>query len=342
MIRRQIQIPLLSIIISCTFCMAGNAQDLIFSQFYNSPMHVSPAFAGTVNYPLFTANYRLQYPSLNNVYETYSVTYDQFFKKLNSGLGFIAVSDDQGDGTLKTTKLSGIYSYKVLFNNDWQLKFGLEAAYVQTSLDWDKLIFFDQIDPLRGPFDGMGVPFPSAEVRPDNLTNSYLDVSMGMLLYNPMFYAGFSMDHVNGPYPGFTKSASDADSESLNVLFSLHGGMQIVLEEDNKGKASTFISPNIIFAHQSGFNQINVGAYMQVRQLFGGAWMRHTLKNVDSFIFSFGVNLDYIKIGYSFDLTSSELGLRTGGGSHEVGLSIGLSHLEKKESKYNDCFSLFR
>jgi type IX secretion system PorP/SprF family membrane protein len=342
MIRRQIGFLILNMLTLLVMCHDMKGQDLIFSQFYNAPIHVNPAFAGTVNYPLFTANYRLQYPSLNNVYSTYAVTYDQFFKKINSGLGFIAVSDDQGDGTLKTTKLAGIYSYKVQFNNDWQVKFGLEAAFIQNALDWQKLIFYDQIDPLSGPFDSMGVPFPSGEVQPDNLNNNFLDISMGMLLYNTDFYVGFSMDHVNGPYPGFSQSATDADAESLDVLFSLHGGMQIVLTEDNKGKPSTFISPNVIFAHQSGFNQINVGAYMQVRQLFGGAWMRHTLKNVDSFIFSFGVNLDYIKIGYSFDLTSSELGLQTGGGSHEVGISVGLWHLEKKESKYNDCFSLFR
>lgn len=340
--RRQLNI-LLILILTCTGPLNSVfSQDLIFSQYYNSPIHINPAFAGTVNYPQFTTNYRLQYPSLNNVYETYAVTYDQFFKQINSGFGFIAISDNQGDGTLKTTKLGGIYSYKIQFRNDWQIKFGLEAAYFQNAIDWQKLIFYDQIDPTTGPYDSVGIPFPSSEVQPDNLKNGYLDISMGMLLYNPEFYVGFSMDHVNGPYPGFTQSAGDADTESLDVLFSLHGGMQIVLNEDNKGKPSTFISPNVIFAHQSGFSQINVGAYMQIRQLFGGVWMRHTLKNVDSFIFSFGVNLDYIKIGYSFDLTSSELGLQTGGGSHEVGISFGLKHLEKKESKYNDCFSLFR
>jgi hypothetical protein len=80
---------------------------------------------------------------------------------------------------------------------------------------------------------------------------------------------------------------------------------------------------------------------MQVKQLFGGAWIRHTLGNVDAFIFSTGVDLDYIKIGYSFDLTGSRLSTNTGG-SHEIGIIVRLKNLEKKESKYNDCFSLFR
>jgi len=117
--------------------------------------------------------------------------------------------------------------------------------------------------------------------------------------------------------------------------------MQIVLQKDNKGNPLTFISPNVLFAHQSGFSQINIGAYLQVKQLFGGLWLRHTLSNVDSFIFSAGVDLNYIKIGYSFDLTGSELGINTNG-SHEIGINFRLKNLEKKESKYNDCFSLFR
>ncbi len=318
-----------------------NAQDLIFSQYYNSPIHINPAFAGTVSYPHFTTNYRLQWPSLNRVYETYAVSYDQFFKKLNSGFGFTALNDDQGDGTLRTTKASGIYSYKIIFNKNWQIKFGIEVAYNQNRLNWEKLIFFDQIDPVSGPFNSGGIPFPTSEVRPESLNNSYLDIGMGMLLYNPSYYIGISLDHLNGPYAGFTQSATDASSESLPVVFSIHAGTQIVLLKDNKGNPFTFISPNVVYARQSDFDQINAGAYIQVGPIFGGAWVRHTLKNIDSFIFSFGVNLNYIKIGYSFDLTSSELGLSTGG-SHEIGISLGLSKLEKKESKYNDCLSLFR
>jgi len=321
--------------------MVGSAQDLIFSQYYNSPLHLNPAFAGTTSYPQFTANYRLQWPSYNKVYETYAVTADQAIGNLNSGFGFIAISDSQGDGTIKATKFAGIYSYRARFKEDWQIKFGLEVGYHQNRLDWDKLIFSDQIDPFLGPFNSMGVPFPSSEVQPQSLRNGFLDVNLGMLLYNPKFYVGLSLDHVNSPYAGFTESSRSNTAESLPVMYTLNAGFQIVLEKDNKGNPSTFISPNALFAHQSGFTQINAGAYMQIRQLFGGVWFRHTLSNVDAVIFSMGVDLNNIKIGYSFDLTVSSLGLETGG-SHEIGISVGLKHLEKKESKYNDCFSIFR
>lgn len=331
----------LFVVVVLTVATHLGAQNMIFSQYYNAPMHVNPAFAGLNNYPTFNINYRMQWPSINSVYETYAVSYDQYFKKMNSGLGLILLSDDQGDGTLKTTRIEGIYSYNVRFQDDWQIRFGLNASYIQHRLDWDKLIFGDQINIELGPFDSSGVPFPSTEQRPASLSNGYLDVAFGMLVYNPKYYLGFSLDHINGAYNGFLQDNDDGTVNSIPLLFSFTAGTQIILFEDNKGNPSSFISPNVIFASQSGFTQVNAGAYMQIDNLFGGIWLRHTIDNVDAFIFSFGVNFNNTKIGYSFDLTSSNLGIQTGG-SHEIAISIGLRHLEKKESKYNDCFSLFR
>lgn len=318
-----------------------SSQDLIFSQYYISPMHVNPAFAGLNAYPTFTINYRNQWAALDNAYNTYAATYDQYFKKMNSGFGLIILNDDQGDGILTSTQLSGIYSYKLRFRDDWQISFGLQASAIQNRLDWDKLIFFDQIDIERGPFDSAGVPFPSNEQQPANLNNSYFDLSFGMLLYNPDYYIGISLDHINGPYGGFLQEIDNGRQQGVPLLFSLNAGMQIIIFEDNKGNPTTFISPNVIFAHQSGFSQVNAGAYIQIDSLFGGAWVRHTIDNIDAFIFSFGVNFNNTRLAYSFDLTSSRLGLQTGG-SHEIAISIGLEQLAKKESKLNDCFSLFR
>lgn len=340
MILRHFILRKLLFISLCCISITASGQDLVFSQYYNSPIHINPAFAGLNNYPQFTSNYRLQWPGISNVYKTFAFSYDQYFNKFNSGLGFTALTDDQGEGTLKTTEFSGIYAYKLRFRQDWQLKFGLEVGYSQSRLDFSKLIFFDQIDPGVGPFDSAGVPFPSGEIPPDNLSNAYMDVNFGMLLYNPLFYVGITFDHINGPYNGFLASNSN-QNVAIPIVVAINAGTQIVLESDNKGKPSTFISPNVLFAQQSGFSQLNIGAYMQIKQLFGGAWIRHTLGNLDAFIFTTGVDLDYIKIGYSFDLTGSSLSPNTGG-SHEIGIILRLKNLEKKESKYNDCFSLFR
>ena len=342
MIRRHIlnKIVLTLAIIIC--CSHNNyAQDLIFSQYYNSPIHINPAFTGIVAYPNFTLNHRSQWHNISKAYTTYAVTYDQYFRDFNSGVGFVALSDSQGEGALKSVKFGGTYAYNMRFNRDWQLRIGLEAAFNQNSIDWTKFIFLDQINIEQGPFNSAGLPFPTDEIQPDNLSTGYFDLSMGLLLFTPDFYAGLSLDHLNSPQNGFLSDNNTGFKATLPLLFSLNAGAQIVFQRDNKKNPTTFISPNVIFALQSNFRQINLGAYMQKDILFGGIWMRHTIKNIDALIFSAGVNLDAIKISYSFDLTLSSLGIQSGG-SHELGITIGLKKLEKKESKLNDCFSLFR
>jgi len=320
----------------------GRAQDLIFSQFYNAPLHNNSAFAGTVAYPKFAASYRLQWPGITKTYESYGLTYDQYFPKKNIGLGAVIVNDDQGAGTITTNKLKGVFSYNLRFNVDWQLKFGFGAGYVQDVLDWDKLVFFDQLDPQFGELDRNGNRNPTLEQRPTDLNSGYFDIDMGVVLFNPSYYVGISMFHLNGPSNGFVSQPSDPSAANLPILLSIQAGYQIVMDKDNKGNPTTFISPNLLYATQNGFHQVNVGAYLQKDAVFGGLWMRHTIENLDAWIVSAGVYFNNFKVAYSFDITSSSLGLQNSGGSHEIGISMGLRQFEKKESKYNDCFSLFR
>ena len=320
--------------------LAGSTQDLIFSQYYISPLHLNPAFTGLFDYPKLSVNYRQQWPSVNSAYESYGFTYDQGISGKNIGVGLILLSDSQGDGTLKTSKIGGTVSYKLKFNKDWQLKFGIESAFSQSRLDWEKLIFFDQLDPAFGTLDGFGNTNVSTEIRPDNLTQGYFDINMGMLIYNPTYYVGLSIDHLNSPTDSFLSNSLNEKPAAIPLVISIQAGYQIVMDRDNKGNPETFISPNVVFAAQSGFYQLNIGAYLKVKQFFTGMWVRHAFDNIDAIIFSAGVNINSLKLSYSFDLTTSELGLSPGGG-HEVGIAVSLFNLEKKTSRYNDCLSLF-
>ena len=306
-----------------------------------SPVHVNAAFAGTVAYPNITANYRLQWPSFANAYRTYALSYDQYLPEHRIGIGGTLISDDQAEGTLKQTKLRGLFSYNIDFGEGYRIKFGVGAGLVRHSLDWDRLIFFDQIDPQFGFVDGAGNTINSNEPRPPSTSGTYFDLDMGMLIYNPKWYAGVSIFHANGPYNGYLTDTGGT-LRSLPVLLSLHAGYQIVIQKDNKGKATTFISPNLLYATQCGFHQLNLGAFLQKDVVFGGLWMRHTIENIDSWIGSVGVHVKGMRIAYSYDLTSSNLGIGSTGGSHEIGISMGLSRFEKKVSKLNDCLSLFR
>lgn len=320
------------------------AQDVIYSQFYAAPLQINPAFAGNTIAPHININYRNQWTSLK-AYTTYSVGYSQFFEGINSGIGLILTSDSAGDGLYKTTRFGLNYAYKLTVNRNLSLKMGIEASAVQTNLDWNSLIFLDQIDPINGPFDPGGAPFPTEEVAPVDFTKSYFDASAGFLAYGPVFYGGFSLKHLATPDDGLLGINTNLYN-GLPMRVSVHGGAQISLSS-NKDKKSTFISPNVLFVKQGNFGQVNGGAYLGFGNFFAGAWYRHAFGNADAFIGLAGFKMGFFKIGYSYDSTVSSLAGSNPGGTHEVAITFNFDDSEivkkrRRAARYNDCFQIFR
>lgn len=314
-------------------------QDPVYSQYYNSPILTNPAFAGNTRGALVTIMYRNQWPSIDNAYITYSVTYDQRWNK-SSGVGLYVTADDSGNGALKTTKLGGIYSYRIRIKDEIYIKGALDVAYGQTRIDQTKLIFLDNLNPQFGLTTPGGVSFPTAENLSPSPSRSYLDVSSGVLLYTPKFYGGVSFKHMNTPNIDFVDDLT-GEKGNLPLRWSIHGGTQINLDRRNKGEFGTFISPNVLFVKQNDFWQANVGAYANIKQAFGGIWYRHSGNNSDSVIASVGGKSGIFKITYSFDYTVSGLAISSGG-SHEISVVMNFDRFMPKESKYNDCLMLFR
>lgn len=328
-----------------TVC-AAQAQDPIFSQFYAAPLQINPAFAGNTLAPRISLNYRNQWPSLENAYVTYAASYEQLFESLNSGIGLQVQSDNAGNGILKSTSFGATFAYRLKIQDDFFAKFGTEIGGYQMALDWDKLIFTDQIDPITGSTDENGNPFSSDEIRPENLNKTFLSVGAGILIYNPRFYVGLSAKHLNTPDQTFLNTNAQL-TQGLPVRWTAHAGAEFTIVEGNRRQWPVFVSPNVAFIKQSDFGQIDAGAYLGFGMFFAGSWYRHSFGNADAVIFSAGYSQDILKIGYSYDWTVSELSNAPTGGAHEISLTINLEKSEsfKKRrfnSRYNDCFRLFR
>lgn len=329
--RRQILILMMLLIGS----NVGFGQDPVFSQYYAAPLQLNPAFAGTGYAPQVSLNYRNQWPTLN-AYVTYAASYDQYIGHLNSGFGFMVQTDDAGEGLIKTNKVAGFFSYRLQINKQWYAKLGAEVAWVQGRYNWSAFEFGDQLNKITGPVSPGGTPFPTSEMTPENLNNTYGDVSAGMLVYNKTFYGGFSIKHINRPNESILLTNQNLFT-GLPYRFSAHAGAQIQLIEGNKRKPAAFISPNIMIVRQGDFGQLNVGANLGYGSLFIGGWYRHAWTNPDAVIGVVGVEQGIFKIGYSYDFTVSQLG--NTGGSHEISLRIKPG--EPKQD-FNDCFQLFR
>jgi type IX secretion system PorP/SprF family membrane protein len=314
------------------------AQDPIFSQFYAMPMQLNPGFAGSAFAPRVGVAYRNQWSGFSNAYRTYAVFYEQSLERLNSGIGFNLEGDNAGDGIFKTTRFSAVYAYRLNVTDNFALKLGVEAGAHQTNLDWQRLIFPDQIDPIGGIGDGTG------EVPPETNTRTQLDISAGLLALSEKFYVGFSLKHLNTPNESIL-FVNDNLAQGLPLRYTIHGGTELVVKKGNKVRAPSFISPNFLFVSQGPYQQLNVGAYAGLGAIIAGGWYRHTFSNSDAVILMAGFREGVFKMGVSYDMTVSGLSGRSGG-TYELSLGILFDQNEKLRKKrrrdINDCIRMFQ
>ncbi len=327
-----------------------HAQDPVFTQFATVPLAINPAFAGTTYAPRIAAAYRNEWPShadVGTAYETYAVSYDQFFELFNSGFGLLAMADNAGGGLLKSTWASATYAYRVSVSDEFAMKFGVQAGFRQMRLDWDRLVFLDQLDPIYGPTDPAGNPNPTNELPPEQLTRTHFDVSAGLLAYGEKFYGGISLYHLTTPHEGFIRSGTGID-DGLPLRLSLQAGAEFTLIPGNNRIHPTFIAPALLFVKQGDQGQVNLGAILGNGPFAAGIWYRQAFTNADAVIASVSFQYQVFKIGYSFDFTVADgIEVARSGGTHEITLLINLDQSESAQrrryaSRYNDCFQIFR
>lgn len=315
------------------------AQDPVFSQFYAMPLQFNPGFAGSAFAPRMGAAYRNQWLELNSVYRTYGLYYEQSLDKINSGIGFNLEGDNAGNGILKTNRFSAVYAYRLHLTDHLDVRLGVEAGLQQTNLNWDKLIFPDQIDPING------ISYNSNEIRPDITNRTNFDISTGLLLLSEKFYLGGALKHINSPRDGILL-INDNIQRGLPIRYILHGGTELIVKKGNKVRPPSFISPNFMFTVQGPYKQLNIGAYAGIGSIFCGAWFRHTFRNADAAILLAGFREGVFKFGISYDMTVSGLAGKSGG---TFELTIGMlfdqsDGLRKKKKRVdlNDCLRMFQ
>jgi len=297
-----------------TFSLNVEAQDPTFTQFYSNPLYLNPAFAGSNKCPRLNMNYRNEWPNLSGNYVTYSLSYDQYVKSLNGGIGILVTHDQQGKGTINTTMAGLFYSYHLKVNRKFSVLFGARAAYFQKGIDASKLTFGDMIDPRKGFIyatnDQIGSP-----------QKQFFNASAGILGFSKKFFAGISAHHLNQPNESLITNGNSIQ----NMRITAHAGTELKLGKASRYSKGSSIMPNIIFQYQKGFMEMNIGTYVKQGNLTFGAWYR----NRDAFIVSFGVNTKSFRLGYSYDITLSQLNNGVSGGSHEVSMGINLNCKEK-------------
>lgn len=316
-----------------------SAQDAQFSQFYASPVYLNPAMIGFSEAPRFNINFRDQLPSFSNAFITTALSFDQHFHSINSSLGLNLVADMAG-GLLNTYQLNGVYAYNLPLGRGMSFKAGLQFGVIQQSVNLNNIVFGDMINP-NDLAENYNLPTSELPLQTTSLTK--FDVGAGFLMYSETFFAGASFKHLTQPEFSFT-TLEDTDN-NLPIMTSVHIGKTFLLNDPFFEKNQWYVVPNLLFAHQKNFMQVNAGAYLGYGAIHGGLWVRHAVRNSDALIAMVGFKKGIFRIGYSYDFDLGKV--KTAAGAHEIslGFDLGQDAYNKRKVRMREqinCPTMFK
>jgi type IX secretion system PorP/SprF family membrane protein len=303
-----------SMLIIICFVQPGGfvqAQDLHFSQFFNSPLVTNPANTGFIpdaDYRI-GANYRNQWSTIMAVpYKTVSVFGDaQVLRdRLENGwvgLGGMILNDQAGTGSLKSTKIYASAAYHQMLGLSSLVSAGFNMGWANKSVNQNKLTFPDQ-------FEGKFFDATRSSQAKNGFVNnyvSYFDMHVGInYAYFPdenvYINAGYSIQHVNRP-----KETFFGDNTAAGRIPMRHTGfLNAILKVNDR----VIINPNAYFSTQARATDLVFGINANYNlsefgesQLLAGVYYRLG----DAIVPMVGFEVKKVQFAFSYDVTLSGL-----------------------------------
>jgi len=300
---------LILIIVGLELANTLQAQDLHFSQFFNSPLTTNPANTGFIpdaDYRI-GGHFRNQWSSiLAAPYKTVSVFADaQVFRDRFEngwlGLGAVLLNDEAGSGGLRSTKLYGSIAYHQMLGNSSLLSAGFNVGWANKRIDQTKLTFPSQ---FNGQFFDNSID-PGVSFVNNNV--SYFDMQVGLnyaLFPNENTYlnAGYSIHHVNRPQETFFTESADSSRIAMRHI----GFINALLKVNDRW----IINPSAYYSTQAKATDFMLGLNANYnlsgageKQLIAGLYYR----NGDAVIPMIGFEINNIRFTFSYDATTSAL-----------------------------------
>lgn len=296
------------------------AQDVHFSQFYESPVLLNPATSGASPSDFRLAlNYRNQWQNILSPFQTIGLAFDSKLKHLNKkefnhfGYGLSMYTDKAGRSHTSTNQISGSIAYHLYFNRRDIISFGVNAGMFQkvintSSLKWDAQFNGKTYDPSL-----------SSQENSNYQSIAKFDLGVGLLYRHQeassgiSYEAGFAMNHLTKPNISYYQS----EKAFNNFKYTVTGGAKLKLQR------GIYLLPATLIALQSKHTEISAGSNIRFESSDNNKEknMLATQKGIstgiqfgafyrvkDAVIFTAMVEYDHhINIGLSYDVNVSKL-----------------------------------
>ncbi len=313
--------------------LVSKAQDANFSQYFNNPTYYNPAYVGLTTGLKFRLNVRKQWTGLPGEYHDFSFSADIADRNIPGagGIGFIASSNSEGIGVIKSTIVGFIPAVRIQINRFSILQFGALISVVTRRIDWNNMVFADQLDARLGNIG------PSSFTNPGDSPVVFPDFSIGSIYQlkgnHVVGTFGLAVHHITQPNQSFLQDASP-----LPRKWVAH--MDFVIDfQHNRGyynrARNIKINPGVLYQSQSNMSLFAVGINAYISNIYFGMWYRNEIFRKTSFtnlVWLVGINIPFnddtrMKLMYSFDMNTSRNTNFTGP-SHEISLIFELDNVQ--------------
>ncbi len=326
MIKRKLHLSIISGFVLMLLSTSSSSQDLDYSQHYSNPTYYNPAYVGLTQGLKARLNYRRQWTGLSGDYHTYSFSADIAERSLPGagGIGIIANQSLAGKGVLKTNTIGLMPSVRIPVSKNTIFQLGALASVVTQQLNWDNLVFSDQLDPRWGniyPTDFQGAPREKVAF-PDFAIGGIFQFKASEDLEGNI---GGAVHHITQPNQSFF----NVDAK-LPRKYVYHMDFIITIREDQGyySKRQGFkLNPGFMLQHQSSMLQYTLGMNVYMMHVYLGLWYKNQTLEYDefsTFTAMAGINIPFteewrMKIMYSYEMNINALHNFTGP-SHEISL----------------------
>ena len=311
--------------------MDANAQDPQFSQFYATPLYLSPSYAGSVKKSRLMLDNRIQWAALPKAYTTYALAGDHNFAKRNFGVGFVFTRDVSGEGRLAQNTIGVVYAYRLEIKNIVTFRPGIGFYYTLTSVDFLRNTFFDQLNQ-----QGAGTGSTVSIIPADN-QRAFPDASASLLIHTAGVWLGFTADHLLRQNQSLIRYI-----DYVQLKYTLFGGARFPIANNSLFSQGQSLSASFLYKRQGYFNQLDLTTIFSSRPFMVGISFRGIpflkqqgvdyYNSTDAVVLHFGYSFKDFTFAYSYDFTVSKLATSTGG-AHELSVIYDLSELASPKRK---------
>jgi type IX secretion system PorP/SprF family membrane protein len=297
------KILLLTLLLIAYFNKAEAQQDPMYTQYMFNQLVINPAYAGSKDRLEATLLYRTQWVGFDGAPETTSLSVHTPIFGQKSNIGASLVHDQIGIS--ENFYFTGYYAYRLDFKK-FRVSMGLNAEIKSQQMRWE----------LTNPFDIGDLNIPRTA---DNITLP--NFGAGLYVDSDKFYAGIAIPRLLENDLDYTNGQPVVNSSAQQQRhFYLMGGFIMDVSRDVKFKPAALVKYTDNAPLEVDIN----GSFLFAEKL----WLGATWRTGDSFDVLAQFVLGNMRIGYSFDYSTTQL-RNYNQGSHEIMVGILLSNKSK-------------